>query len=323
MAILGRQDILSKEDREMLYELAGVRAFAGALDRSLYIKYRPTEPEVGAANRLVEMAGVQQRLNDAGARHWAAIELIGSTLDHVYVVERHYPVSAATLTASPKRISGKGLYNIVNSVVAGLAELRALAGRPHGNLKASNVLLAGEVEDGAVVLSDPAPADGHGTAGADAEALGQLIHQLVLHRPFTGPWPIARTGEWLALGPQGAEWLKLCAALMHPNAGRRLTNLAKISAAVRRLRPRAMIWSRLLPMAAAAVLGGGRMGCSRWFMRGRRESRLCQRSAFRGLRPGKAWKEKWRHGFHRRRRLPSRRLPWCRVPLCRRLRQRL
>lgn len=256
MAIFGPQDILSRDDRETLYELAGVRAYAGALDRSLHIKTVPAAL-ANVTRDFLDSARLQQRLSDASARHWPAVHLVGSAPSGAYLVTTHYPLSAEDLIGSEGRVSSKVLYRIVAGVVGGLRELRAIAHRAHGNLKPSNVLLADQEARGAVVLSDPAPDSESPLTADDARALGELIYALVMRQPVPKIWPIPLTKEWLGLGSRGRAWLRLCAALLHPNPNRQLTRLTRIAGAVRRLGPRPIFRPFPLAMGLAMLTLGG------------------------------------------------------------------
>jgi hypothetical protein len=74
-----------------------------------------------------------------------------------------------------------------------------------------------------VALTDPAPGlVARGEAQDDLFQLGQLIHELVLHHPFAGAWPVAPTRAWSDLGRRsGRGWRKLCNRLLNPNPEKR------------------------------------------------------------------------------------------------------
>ena len=120
-------------------------------------------------------------------------------------------------------VDAAALHAIVRSVIAGLEEIRKIAGRAHANLKPSNVLLVGKgpADELRAVLCDPGQdykAQKEGEAG-DLRAVGALIHELVLNRP-PGGTDFATPGDpaWQQrLGDKGEAWRQLCADLLtHP-----------------------------------------------------------------------------------------------------------
>ena len=147
---------------------------------------------------------MQKLLAARGAKYWAPVHELRTTDEGAYYVSDYYPLTARKLVETNTELSAKPLHAVVGSVVKGLLELRMRHRRSHGNLKPENVLVAGSADDllnAQVVLCDPA-AESEGPAGraADLFALGDLIHQLVLHRPYG-----AEAGHTQATGAQLAE----------------------------------------------------------------------------------------------------------------------
>ena len=208
-----------------------------------------------------ERARVQQRVADAGHGHWAPIHEIGTSGAGPFYVTDFHPLSAASLVAGKVDVSAGVLYAIIRSVVSGLSDLKALAGRPHGNLKASNVLISsrGNVAVAGAVLTDPAPpaeAAKVGEAG-DLRALGELIYLLVMGRPFPGgnAWPAPPSRDWLKLGRrQGLQWRRLCNDLLNPDPTARLGSLEAVTKRLRRLVPKRPHPSRRMSIAAIVLL---------------------------------------------------------------------
>ncbi|MCC6661564.1 MAG: SUMF1/EgtB/PvdO family nonheme iron enzyme [Phycisphaerales bacterium] len=182
-----------------------------------------------AASELVaaflETAEVQRRAATAGGAGgaWAPIHGSGVQEDGAYLVTDLFNRSSVErLVAGRFRVDGVSLHRVASAVVQGLVELDRACRRAHGNLKASNVLVAG---DGAVTVSRAALADpasdarakSVGTAG-DLRALGEIIHQFVLHQPFRGAggYPVRDGSEWHSLGPGGRQWLELTNRLLDP-----------------------------------------------------------------------------------------------------------
>lgn len=208
-----------------------------------------------------ERARVQQRVADAGAQHWAPVYDIGTSPAGTYYVTGFHPLSAESLVTGRVDVSAGVLYAIVHSVVEGLRELKQVAGRPHGNLKATNVLISGrgEVAVAGAALTDPASAADaarFGEAG-DLYALGELIHLLVLGRRFDPRrgWPIGPSRAWARLGGrQGKRWRRLCNDLLDPDPTVRAGGIDPVARRLRGLVPRRARASRRLSLALATVV---------------------------------------------------------------------
>ncbi|KPK76838.1 MAG: hypothetical protein AMJ79_05260 [Phycisphaerae bacterium SM23_30] len=175
-----------------------------------------------AQEAFLDSARVQKQA--AGGRFWAPIHQADKTDDGAYYVTDYYPRSLEQPIQGRVKLDARTLHAILSAVVQGLIELQTTCDRPHGNLKPTNVLLGEESIPAhlRVVLTDPLP-----TARLDVQqgkiddfhALGELIHQLILHRSFQvlGGWPIAEGPEWRHLGKQSQLWLDLCNRLLNPN----------------------------------------------------------------------------------------------------------
>jgi formylglycine-generating enzyme required for sulfatase activity len=210
---------------------------------------------------FVERARVQQQVSEAGSPHWAPIHDTGTSPAGTYYVTDFHPLSAASLVTGRVEVSPGVLYAIVKSVLGGLTELKTAAGRAHGNLKATNVLISsrGDVAVAGAVLTDPASANDAARVGeaGDLRSLGELIHLLVLGRPFNGrtAWPLAQAREWARLGGrQGRLWRKLCNDLLAPDPTQRPESIEIVARRVRRLIPRRARPSRRLSLAVAVVV---------------------------------------------------------------------
>src|SRR5688500_9052244 len=215
MPIHGRLEVLKRSDREHLQELSGVRGFGGEFDEGFFIKSVPDGGDVSpvASARCLDAARVQHRVADSGASHWAPVLLAGVSELGPYLVTSYFPRTAADLAKNRARLSAASLRHVMRGVVEGLAELHRAAERAHGNLKASNVLISGHesLREASVVLSDLAPSENLNRSrnlamAEDAQRVGQILHLLVTHRPFTGQWPVVHTAEWSRLGASGKEW---------------------------------------------------------------------------------------------------------------------
>jgi hypothetical protein len=182
-----------------------------------------------AVRSFLDRARVQQDVVTAGARHWAPIYEAGAARDGAYYVTAYYGRTALKLISGRVKLTSQSLYIIIRSVLRGLAELKQHSGQPHGNLKPTNVLVVGEgeIDEGKIFLTDPASreqlpaADGE---GADLASVGELLYQLVLHRPFRGSqsYPIMESPEWARLGKKGEAWRQFCNQLLNPAGSLRI-----------------------------------------------------------------------------------------------------
>jgi sulfatase modifying factor 1 len=187
---------------------------------ALLLDRQQAKAEIGS---FLTSARVQQKVADAGAEHWAPIYQQGSTTHGVFYVTDKYDRSLQQLIDGHVRLSGPALRAIVESVAEGLTELKQAAGRPHGNLKATNVLMAAaeDVTQAQIVLSDPLSdeyIDAKGHWDADLRAMGGLIYELVFHRPppAVDGWQAPDAKEWARLGKKQANaWRNLCNRLLN------------------------------------------------------------------------------------------------------------
>ncbi|HEV8604613.1 MAG TPA: SUMF1/EgtB/PvdO family nonheme iron enzyme [Tepidisphaeraceae bacterium] len=262
MAIFGRPEFLPQQHRDSIHELAGVRGFDGEFEKSFFVKgteARDVAPGSPAA-LLLEVAKIQQQVSRARPAHWAEVHALGLGEKGPFVVVDHYPRTAADLIKAATPLTSRALYRIIMSALKGLRDLQQISGRPHGNLKPSNVLLSpGDPADAHIALTDPAPAGqvARGESKNDLFQIGQLIHELVLHHPFAGAWPVAATRAWTDLGRHGRRWRNLCNRLLNPNPEKRPRRLASVYKRVWRMRPRKPVLLRpVVLLLVLAAIGG-------------------------------------------------------------------
>ena len=260
MAKVGQYEVLD----ELYLTLHGslCRATRDGVEGSFVVKRfgmpneDPSEPH-WELQTFLDRARVQHSLRPLGARHWAPIHAHGLEDDWAYYATDYHPLTAQKLIDSRLAIKAPALYQIVLGVVAGLSEIIALRNRPHGNLKPGNVLIAGkELLADRVLLTDPASngvAAREGEPG-DVKALGQVIYELVMHRPAApGQWPLPASAHWGALGSRGDAWRRLCSDLLNPDASARPT-LADVGNRLHALRPRRKLPLRQVAGVAAGIL---------------------------------------------------------------------
>ncbi|MHC4528828.1 MAG: hypothetical protein ACYS29_13215, partial [Planctomycetota bacterium] len=110
---------------------------------------------------FLNSARIQQEVAAGGAQHWAPIYEHGLTSEGAFYVTDRYDRSLQQLIDGRLRISTQSLHAIVEAIAQGLVELKNARGRPHGNLKAANVLIRGTggMAQAELVLCDPLPDD--------------------------------------------------------------------------------------------------------------------------------------------------------------------
>lgn len=176
--------------------------------------------------------------------------------------------------AARAQLDARTLAGLVEGIVAGLKQIGTSKGgaRPHGRLSASNVLLLSGTpgqplspkaasRPPRVALADPAPEaelDADRSFDDDLQAIGRIIHLLVLHEPFRGQLPLEPGPAWDRLGKAGAAWRELTEQLLDPAGGQsrpHLDELAERIGGLRRMR-RART-PLVVGIAALALVGGG------------------------------------------------------------------
>src|SRR5688572_2700852 len=208
--------------------------------------FQPRSAEdAGAAERrrFLERVRAQKRAFDAGSRHWAPIFDAGESRGQAFYATEFFPRTAEKL--SGPAIDPHSLYGVVEGVLLGLIELKRTQGRPHGNLKPSNVMVrgaSGDVTSNDVALADPALDNDATIAGEpeDLYCLGEMIYALVLGQKFQGQrtWPVQPSHRWDALGKYGEAWRGLCNHLLSPRAAENWIRAEDVLDEVQTLRPK-------------------------------------------------------------------------------------
>ena len=194
-------------------------------------RFDDTEASGDALGSFFERARLQRRVAAAtgkgpgglGLGHAAGVHAEGATPWGGYLVRDAYSISAADLIAGKVRIRGDALHEIIAGVVTALGLYAEAGGRRHGDLVAASVLLSDD-KPGRVRVGLHRPADAlaysglANAAGDEMRRLGQLIFELVLHRPFRemGGYPVRDGPEWQRLGKTGGFWLGLVNELLEP-----------------------------------------------------------------------------------------------------------
>lgn len=171
---------------------------------------------------FLSSASVQQKVSAGGAQHWAPIFEQGLSPDGAFYVTNKYDHSLQQLIDGRVKLTAQTLHVIIESAAKGLIELKQACSRPHGNLKAANVLITGAADfsQTKVVLTDPLPDEYIDTEvhwDTDLRAIAEFIYQFVMHRPspVSSGWQVPQTEEWARLGKQADDWRNLCNRLLN------------------------------------------------------------------------------------------------------------
>jgi hypothetical protein len=205
---------------------------------------------------FLESAEVQR---NAGAG-WVQVHQAVSSSDIAYVAMDQMALSVGRLVEGRSRVDGNVLVSVATGVCDALEAIRGASKRGHGNLKPSNAFFdrSDELGSARVLLSDPAPSSELGADKgevSDLRALGELLYQLVEHKPFKalGGWPVASSPEWNRLGRVGEGWRELVSELLDPELKPGQISLSDVRERALALRPpKKRVWP--LAVAAAAVV---------------------------------------------------------------------
>lgn len=173
------------------------------------------------SHRFLNRAGIQQKVTASGARYWAPVYDCGETPDGAYYTTDKYDRSLQQLIDGRIKLTDQVLHKIIESIINGLLELKQSCERPHGNLKASNILIAGtgDISQTSFVLSDPLSdeqIDSEADQDNDLRTIARLIYALITHRPAPNVdgWQVPDSKEWVTLGKQADSWRNLCNLLL-------------------------------------------------------------------------------------------------------------
>ncbi|MBM4034151.1 MAG: hypothetical protein FJ291_20565 [Planctomycetes bacterium] len=207
---------------------------ADALEHFVVKAYHPTRDpfesdEVNAARlaglhqEFLGAAQVQAQVAQARPGRWAPVFGAGVAGEEAFHVTTYYGRSAEDLARA--QLDTRTLHGVMASVVQGLIDLRDVAQRPHGNLKATNVLITRSADQSQTqgLLTDPLPGarigDIQAAAVGDVRNLGIILHRLAVQRPPTaagaaGAQLVPAAEGWERLGRKGQAWKQLCTQLL-------------------------------------------------------------------------------------------------------------
>lgn len=213
-----------------------------------------------ATELFLDQARAQQKIAQQGGGRWLEVLDLGSDAEGAYCVMPLQPWSAAELIERRTRLTALQLHRIIGDVVAGLKQLRDAAGRVHGNLKPSNVLLSDrDLTTAKALLSAPRAPRALGAAhteAADLRALGALILGLITHQTSAAADVHATSADehWRRLGPASQSWRTLCAQLLGETPSEEPLTLDAVQARIAQLQPKTSRRRPLIAAFAAAIL---------------------------------------------------------------------
>ncbi len=273
MATFGRFETVREIHRMGYVVVYSGRASESTADKHAIKVFQPPVLllEEGQAETEIDLflksAGVQEGVAAGGAQHWAPVAERGTTSEGAFYVTDRYDHSLQQLVDVRLKLSSEALGVIIKAVAEGLLELKKARGRPHGNLKATNVLIGGtgDISERHIVLCDPLPdeyVDAEAHWDTDLLAVAEFIYQLAAHRspPNVDGWQAPDSKEWHRFGRQGTYWRKLCnrlfAVATKPGT-MTLEALADDLAQLEKMRPvrsyRRLVAAGVMIVAAAAV----------------------------------------------------------------------
>lgn len=229
-----------------------------------------TEQVKTESELFLNSAHVQQKTAASGAQYWAPIYECGSIPDGAFYATDKYDHSLQQLIDVRVALTAQALCEIVESVAKGLVELKQACGRPHGNLKATNILIAGEgdISQTTIALSDPLPDEHIDTAvhwDSDLRDIAEFIYQLVMHRPSPAVdgWQVPDSKEWAKLGKLAKDWRNLCNRLLNASLKPSMVTIETLIeelARLKKIKPvfssrRLLIAIGLIVIAGAVILG--------------------------------------------------------------------
>jgi len=227
MATFGRYETTRELHRTGSVVVYAGRSAAGPAEQFVIKALQPLAPfsdekQLERKSALfISRALTQQKVADSSAQHWAPILQYGTTTKGAFYATDNYDRSLQMLIDGHVKLTSEALHTIIESITKGLLELKQACNRPHGNLKATNVLIAGNrsISNSKIVLADPSPdefIDAKHWAD-DLRAIAKLIYQLIMHRPTpaVSGWQIPDSEKWTGLGRQANDWKKLCNRLLN------------------------------------------------------------------------------------------------------------
>jgi len=271
MTSFGRYETVRELHRSGFTVLYSGRAAADPAEKFAIKLFQPspllleTEQVRTESGLFLNSARIQQKTASGGAQYWAPVYECGSIPDGAFYVTDKYDRSLQQLIDVRVALTAQALCEIVESVAKGLLELKQACGRPHGNLKATNILIAGEgdISQAKIVLSDPLPDEHIDTQvhwDSDLRDIAEFIYQLIMHRPSPAVdgWQVPDSKEWAKLGKLAKDWRNLCNRLLNASLKPGTVTIEMLIEELTRLKKIKPVLStrRLLIAAGIIVIAG-------------------------------------------------------------------
>jgi hypothetical protein len=222
---------------------------------------------------FLESATLQMKITHAHAGNWAPVVDMGICPEGGYYVSRYYSSSAKRLVDGHFHFQSNTLKAVAQGIVNGLKEIKAIAGRPHGDLYLTSILIDRNRinrPDG-TVLAEPAPTDVAKQAGilGDLSNLGKVLYQLITNKPHAQTstlWPIQISNHWDDLRSAKEAWLSLVNWLLDPDAKELTHTLEALEEKLGQIRHKRSKAPLLIIGTAAllATVGAGALGI--WYI---------------------------------------------------------
>lgn len=220
-----------------------------------------------------EAVQLQKELGATYPQSWLPIEETGEDAAGAFFVTPYIEDSLERLlgTVSPDSAL---LQSILLKILTGLENLEAHAGRDHGNLKPSNILISGSgaIQQRTVLISDPLPQSGIDTSvfkRPDMRALGELIYMLVTRTTSVSSHlrTVPSHARWTSLGTHEDRWKEICSTLLDPGGRFQETGPAGLRLEIEQLQgSRSRIRAIGVALGLAAICLFGALFISRLFV---------------------------------------------------------
>jgi len=206
---------------------------------------------------FLKSAAVQQKTARLNAKCWAPIYEFGTASSGPFYVTDRYDFSIRQLVDGRVKLGVTGIHNITSSIVCGLLALKQACGQPHGNLKLTNILIAGrgDVAKATVVLCDPLP-DCQPHAQADLRRLGEIIYELVVHQsvPRMAGYNVQESEYWSRLGRQAEAWRQVCNRLLHADVESAPVTLEEMADQLATMGPRSLRRALVIAIGMGVII---------------------------------------------------------------------
>lgn len=243
-------------------------------NRPLCLKVWRPDPFSGADELgplFIEASAVQQQVAQKHPRSWVSV-LDRGEMDGAHFVVT--PLFKDTLGKRTGSVEADGflLRGAMLKIIAALRDLEAEAGRDHGNLKPSNIMMEGSglLSKRRFLLTELAPSPLIGRtvfAKPDFRALGELIYMLAARTNAVSQnlRAVSAHTRWPRLGEEEEAWKQLCSELLDPNGAAQKEDLASLARRIGKLGKVKRSTGRLPQFLTLLVLFGAVGGGGYWW----------------------------------------------------------